>query len=606
MKKKRISGFRDWNIQVKILVVMLLLSWLPVLLMLVMNLQNQVESSITEIENFMLKSVADTVIDFQNVAIKFIDDNHDVIEDISREDIVISYLVQEAEQEPDPEKPPRTPLGGGGGGGEGGEDSGSGESEDGDLPPPPDGELLPPPDDGGGQSPSPDDGGGQSPPPGGDSPPPTQDSGGPLLSPVQESHPPGEGEETLSLELEAIVELLIDWVNTADGIQDIILYNPLGVAVASSEPHDIGNIDIHRPDVSTALSGTSFTEGLRMSPIGDVPGFFISVPVLFGDNVVGSISARLDGAFIVEELTENSEEVPAGETAENIPQSTIMLVDSHGLVMVHSDPNSDWLYRSLIEQNLASLAEIEQFSILGGTCPDGGFDCDPRTVISRAPVTIASAQPLGDEVMTVFTEDNEGGTLRYCHPAELESELELDDCLFGEWNSAAYEATYDPISGKALFVIVVHVSEGSFFSAVNQERTLSIVGGSVLGVVLVLASLLVARTMARPLRRLASAAVSVENEEDFEPETIADVTEQRDEVGKLARVFSNMVVALQEREKKLKEKVQKLRVQIDQNIRKKDVEDISKGEFFQNLRSKSKQMREDFKDDPDGTENGNQ
>ncbi|MBN1667143.1 MAG: GAF domain-containing protein, partial [Anaerolineales bacterium] len=62
-----------------------------------------------------------------------------------------------------------------------------------------------------------------------------------------------------------------------------------------------------------------------------------------------------------------------------------------------------------------------------------------------------------------------------------------------------------------------------------------------------LIALLVARMLARPILRLADAAQEVEEDKPFHPNDIAEVTVMGDELGHLARVFSNMVMALRAR-----------------------------------------------------------
>jgi hypothetical protein len=66
-------------------------------------------------------------------------------------------------------------------------------------------------------------------------------------------------------------------------------------------------------------------------------------------------------------------------------------------------------------------------------------------------------------------------------------------------------------------------------------------------VVMAIIGVLLARSIARPMGKLAAAAVEIQNDRPFTPEQIADVRAQPDEVGNLARVFSNMVVALRAR-----------------------------------------------------------
>ncbi|MBC8503638.1 MAG: HAMP domain-containing protein [Chloroflexi bacterium] len=73
------------------------------------------------------------------------------------------------------------------------------------------------------------------------------------------------------------------------------------------------------------------------------------------------------------------------------------------------------------------------------------------------------------------------------------------------------------------------------------------IGAALLIVIVVFFAILLARGIARPINKLASAAQNVEEDKPFDPEDIADVMALRDEVGHLARVFSDMVLALRAR-----------------------------------------------------------
>jgi nitrate/nitrite-specific signal transduction histidine kinase len=114
---------------------------------------------------------------------------------------------------------------------------------------------------------------------------------------------------------------------------------------------------------------------------------------------------------------------------------------------------------------------------------------------------------------------------------------------------------------------------------------------SILFAVLIAQSVYVARWTVRPVRELSSAAKAVERGEHFEPESISHVTSLGDELGQLARVFSDMVVAVQERERKLKQEVADLRIKIDNAKRERQVKEIVEGEFFQDLQDKARKMR---------------
>jgi len=65
-----------------------------------------------------------------------------------------------------------------------------------------------------------------------------------------------------------------------------------------------------------------------------------------------------------------------------------------------------------------------------------------------------------------------------------------------------------------------------------------------------------------------------------------------DEISKLASVFSVMVAKVSEREKKLKQQVAELRIEIDESKRKQQVDEIVESDFFRELKIKAQNMRE--------------
>jgi nitrogen fixation/metabolism regulation signal transduction histidine kinase len=126
---------------------------------------------------------------------------------------------------------------------------------------------------------------------------------------------------------------------------------------------------------------------------------------------------------------------------------------------------------------------------------------------------------------------------------------------------------------------------------VRAQTAVSIAIAILLALALILVSVAVANTVAQPIQKLAAAAQTVEQEEPFEPEAIADVTARGDEVGRLARVFSDMAIAVQERARKLKAEVQQLRIEIDQSKRERQVKEIVEEDFFQDLQARAREMR---------------
>ena len=94
---------------------------------------------------------------------------------------------------------------------------------------------------------------------------------------------------------------------------------------------------------------------------------------------------------------------------------------------------------------------------------------------------------------------------------------------------------------------VVDIPENVFLQSVTRQRALGLGITAVIALLALLASLLLAAALARPISRLATISQEVEADKPFQPERIADLASHKDEVGRLARVYSNMVVALRAR-----------------------------------------------------------
>jgi HAMP domain-containing protein len=105
-------------------------------------------------------------------------------------------------------------------------------------------------------------------------------------------------------------------------------------------------------------------------------------------------------------------------------------------------------------------------------------------------------------------------------------------------------------------------------------------------------SFLLSSSITRPVRKLTGAARAIEHGERFEPERIANLTRARDELARLAKVFSQMAVEMQAREEQLKRQVEELRIQIDEVKKARQVAEITETEYFQHLREHAQEMRE--------------
>ena len=74
-------------------------------------------------------------------------------------------------------------------------------------------------------------------------------------------------------------------------------------------------------------------------------------------------------------------------------------------------------------------------------------------------------------------------------------------------------------------------------------------------------------------------------------QTISGKVSDQDKIGQLLAEFFAMVQGVKKREDELKQQVQKLTLQIDQEKRKKDVEEITGTDFYAKLKDQAKQLR---------------
>ncbi len=104
------------------------------------------------------------------------------------------------------------------------------------------------------------------------------------------------------------------------------------------------------------------------------------------------------------------------------------------------------------------------------------------------------------------------------------------------------------------------------------------------------ASLFIVRRITVPLLKLTEAAGSVEKGE-YDLPSLQRVSERKDEIGRLARVFERMAHEVNERERALKKQVEQLQIRIDRKQQAKDVAEIVETDYFRNLREKVREMR---------------
>jgi CheY-like chemotaxis protein len=94
----------------------------------------------------------------------------------------------------------------------------------------------------------------------------------------------------------------------------------------------------------------------------------------------------------------------------------------------------------------------------------------------------------------------------------------------------------------------------------------------------------------RNVNLVTAAAAAVEAGE-FDVETIEDVAQRSDELGQLARVFQRMAREVYARERRLKQEVRQLRIEIDESRTARQVAEITETDYFQDLQKKADKLR---------------
>ncbi len=77
----------------------------------------------------------------------------------------------------------------------------------------------------------------------------------------------------------------------------------------------------------------------------------------------------------------------------------------------------------------------------------------------------------------------------------------------------------------------------------------------------------------------------------FDAESLDGVAARDDALGQLARVFQHMAREVYAREQRLKQQVQKLRIELDQTRQAQQVAEITETDYFQQLQSRAEDLR---------------
>jgi len=327
----------------------------------------------------------------------------------------------------------------------------------------------------------------------------------------------------------------------------VFLIDREGRCLAATDPQFVGQKYAFREYFQQAIRGNSYISSILVGQTTRRPGMFFSHPVRSDTGeIVGVTVLKIKGEgiwAIVNALQISS-------------QSYAFLVDQQGIIISH--PNQSLLYHSLVPLPPETL----------------------KQVVTDRRYGVEQIKSLDIPEFAAMVRAKEPGHTSYYSP------LEQTHSFVG----------FAPLDIKP-WVLGVNRPKAQFAAPLN--RLIWQNGSSVLvvGGITAIIALLLARSIARPIRSLTAAAQALEHD-DFDSHvlelrnTLVKVATTQDDIGQLVRVFLEMAEEVRMRDQRLKMQVQQLRIEIDETKRNTQVAEITENEHFQQLQKKIQKLKE--------------
>jgi C4-dicarboxylate-specific signal transduction histidine kinase len=321
----------------------------------------------------------------------------------------------------------------------------------------------------------------------------------------------------------------------------VFLIDTEGRCLAATDPKFVGQKYAFREYFQQAIRGNSYISSILVGQTTRRPGMFFSHPVRSDTGeIVGVTVLKIKG----EEIWALVNALQVGS------QSYAFLVDQQGIIISH--PNQSLLYHSLVTLPPETLEQV----------------------VTDRRYGVEQIKSVDIPELAAMVRAKEPGHTSYYSPLEQTHQI----------------VGFAPLDIKP-WVLGVNRPKAQFAAPLN--RLIWQNGSSVLvvGGITAIIALLLARSIARPIRALTDAAQALE-QGDFNPQGLAVVSRTHDDMGRLVRVFLNMAQEVRAREQKLKQQVINLRIEIDETKRVSQVAEITENEHFEQLQKKIQKLKE--------------
>jgi HAMP domain-containing protein len=168
----------------------------------------------------------------------------------------------------------------------------------------------------------------------------------------------------------------------------------------------------------------------------------------------------------------------------------------------------------------------------------------------------------------------------------------IRDLYSDQWGSwlSAYTPLLDK-TGKVVAILGVDIKADYVKNLQNAIKGRMVSAFAITYGTLFILVFLMSGVLTKPLNQLTDAATSI-GEGDYDQDlTTINEGKLPDEISTLAKVFQSMVDKVRQREESLKRQVTELKIEIDQSKRQKQVSEIVDTDFFQDLVTKARKIR---------------
>ncbi|MCC5653986.1 Nif11-like leader peptide family RiPP precursor [Nostoc sp. XA013] len=322
----------------------------------------------------------------------------------------------------------------------------------------------------------------------------------------------------------------------------VYIIDTKGRCLGATDPTFIAENYVFREYFRFSIQGRPYVSSVLVGTTSGRAGIYFSNPVRSeGGKIVGVAVLKIKG----EDIWAIVNALQAGS------QSYAFLVDERGVIISH--PDKSLLYHSLVPLPANKQKQSETDRLYG-------VDQIKSLDIPELAAAIMGAK------QTSHTS--------YYSPIEQTRQM----------------VGFAPLQEQP-WVLGVNKAHAQFDAPLNELIWQNSYRLLAVGAIATIIALILAQSIAKPIRALTKAAQSLVEQDDFDTHQLAKVSDANDDIGQLVRVFLQMAEEVKAREQKLKQQVMELNVEIDEAKKLRQVADITQTDYFQQLQQKAQKIK---------------